>query len=98
MRTSSRFEQVSKALIGNLDKGYNPRIGKGANGGKYNSANDNKISIPNYLEWLSKDHSMDVQKKEQTTTKSRIKEDQVPTNPHSGGGQPENTGNKRGRL
>lgn len=81
LRTSSRFEQVRKALIDNFNKGYNPRIGKEANDGKYNPANDKKISVPNYLDWLSKDHSIEMQKHEQETHKSSIKGNQVPANP-----------------
>lgn len=66
LRTSSRFEQVRKALIDNSNKGYDPRIGKDANDGKYNSANDKLISISNYIDWLSKNHSKEVQKQEKT--------------------------------
>lgn len=81
LSSSSRLEQVKKALMDNSDKGNDPRIGKEANGGKYNSANDKKISIPKYIEWLSKDHSIEGQKQEQRTHKSKIREDRVLANP-----------------
>ena len=71
---STKLEQVKNALIDNSDKRYNPRIGKDANDGKYNPVNDKKISVPNYIDWLSKDHSKDIPKQEQPTTPSKIKE------------------------
>jgi hypothetical protein len=89
LRTSSRFEQVRKALIDNFNKGYNPRIGKEANDGKYNPANDKKISVPNYIDWLSKDHSKDIPKQEQPTAPSRIKEGSKKVTPQVGNEKPE---------
>lgn len=89
LRTSSRFEQVRKALIDNFNKGYNPRIGKEANDGKYNPANDKKISVPNYIDWLSKDHSKDIPKQEQPTAPSRITEGSKKVTPQVGNEKPE---------
>lgn len=89
LRTSSRFEQVRKALIDNFNKGYNPRIGKEANDGKYNPADDKKISVPNYIDWLSKDHSKDIPKQEQPTAPSRIKEASKKVTPQVGNEKPE---------
>ena len=89
MSGSSKLEQVKNALTDNSDKRYNPRIGKDANDGKYNPVNDKKISVSNYIDWLSKDHSKDIQKQEQPTTPSRIKEGSKKVTPQIGNKKPE---------
>lgn len=95
---SSKLEQVKNALTDNSDKHYNPRIGKDANDGKYNPVNDKKISVPNYIDWLSKDHSKDIQKQEQPTTPSRIKEGSKKVTPQIGNEKPEQPKNNGRKI
>ena len=54
---SIKLQEVKNALEDNSLKGFNPRLGKEDNNGKYNPEGDNKISIPKYIEWLSDQHS-----------------------------------------
>jgi hypothetical protein len=95
---STKLEQVKNALIDNSDKRYNPRIGKDANDGKYNPANDKKISVPNYIDWLSKDHSKDIPKQEQPTTPSKIKEGYKKVTPKIGNEKPEQPKNNGRKI
>jgi len=50
---SIKLQEVKNALEDNSLKGFNPRLGKEDNNGKYNPEGDNKISIPKYIEWQS---------------------------------------------
>lgn len=57
LMSSNRLKQVKEALERNSNEGFDPRKGKEGNDGRYNPENDKKISVPNYIDWLSTEHS-----------------------------------------
>jgi hypothetical protein len=102
---SANFSEIVSLLENYIASGRNPHVGKENFDGKYNGPNDKGIKIEEYKKWLKEDHSPYVApvdanykpKEQRINITGKKKTDPAPANPQ-GNGQPENTGNKRGRL
>lgn len=53
---SNNFMRVNDVIKDSKSKGLDPKIGKEAHDGKYNSGSDKRIDIDNYIEWISSYH------------------------------------------
>ena len=69
---SERLRLVKTALENNISQGFNPSNGKEKTGGKYNPENDKRISVSNYINWLSKDHSVSTPPQANSSNMSKI--------------------------
>ena len=56
-QSSNKLKEIIDAFEVNNQNGWDPQRGKEAHEGKYNSPDDNKIVVKNYIKWLSNDHS-----------------------------------------
>lgn len=56
-QSSVKIQEIIAAFEVNNNNTWNPQHGKEANGGCYNSPDDNIIVVQNYIDWLSNEHS-----------------------------------------
>lgn len=80
---SPKLQDIVSKLGSSIEKGVDPKVGKEPFAGKYNSPNDKKINIKNYINWVSNRHEPAPKK--------------APSDPQKTKGSGHDNGTQRGR-